>query len=253
MMKTAPWKNDKRSNYLKRRVCLIIRADPKKKLFRLSSKSATSFFIYCDLLLDVGGVDNQNDDDKGMARIPRCFSTLPRNENDICWLEPERRWQTVDRWIKECSITHTHNREGQTAPFLLSRYLSIAPQGMSAKVVTSSVGERGTYACLSHCWGGKNSCILNRTTEKRFLERIPSRELPRVFAEAINVCQRLGISRLWIDSLCIRQDDEEDWKRESCKMGQYYSNCMLCIAATASPNSATSFEVEGSVKGVSPE
>lgn len=45
---------------------------------------------------------------------------------------------------------------------------------------------------------------------------------------------RLGIHHLWIDSLCIIQDDARDWKQESTKMNEIYENAFITIAATAS-------------------
>ncbi|KAK0714193.1 heterokaryon incompatibility protein-domain-containing protein, partial [Lasiosphaeria miniovina] len=133
-----------------------------------------------------------------------------------------------------------------------SRYLDIGPgtgkdgrQSHVARVVTASPGERGSYACLSHCWGGsKHVCTLNRETEDRFSAGIPADLLPPVFVSAIAACRRLGISRIWIDSLCILQDSVEDWQRESPKMGQYYSQCKICIAATSSASSNAGFELD---------
>jgi hypothetical protein len=43
----------------------------------------------------------------------------------------------------------------------------------------------------------------------------------------------LGIRYLWIDSLCIIQDDPEDWALESKRMSQYYGGASLTIAADA--------------------
>jgi Heterokaryon incompatibility protein (HET) len=48
---------------------------------------------------------------------------------------------------------------------------------------------------------------------------------------AVNITQKLGIEYLWIDSLCIIQQDFGDWK-EGPKMDQIYSNAYLSIAAT---------------------
>jgi hypothetical protein len=38
---------------------------------------------------------------------------------------------------------------------------------------------------------------------------------------------------LWIDALCIIQDDKSDWEREAVKMGQVYENAFLTIATDA--------------------
>ena len=37
---------------------------------------------------------------------------------------------------------------------------------------------------------------------------------------------------IWIDSLCIIQDSEEDWRREAVSMGEVYKNAICNIAAT---------------------
>jgi len=50
--------------------------------------------------------------------------------------------------------------------------------------------------------------------------------------------QALGKRFLWIDSLCILQDDHDDWVTESMKMGDIYQNAYLTLAASASPSAA---------------
>lgn len=42
----------------------------------------------------------------------------------------------------------------------------------------------------------------------------------------------LGYCYIWVDSLCIIQDDRVDWEREAAKMGSVYENALLTIAAT---------------------
>ncbi|KAK9773412.1 putative Heterokaryon incompatibility domain-containing protein [Seiridium cardinale] len=53
------------------------------------------------------------------------------------------------------------------------------------------------------------------------------------------IASRLSWSRayLWMDSLCIIQDDPEDWAAESVKMCDIYSGSFLMIAATNAQNS----------------
>jgi hypothetical protein len=42
---------------------------------------------------------------------------------------------------------------------------------------------------------------------------------------------------LWVDSMCIVQDNEEDWKREARSMADVYRGCYLEIAALAASGS----------------
>jgi hypothetical protein len=58
-------------------------------------------------------------------------------------------------------------------------------------------------------------------------------EVSKYFRDAIAITRKLGIRYLWIDSLCIIQDDREDQELEAIKMGSVYGNAYLVLAATA--------------------
>lgn len=88
------------------------------------------------------------------------------------------------------------------------------------------------YISLSHCWGGSQPIQLTAKTETSLKDGIDVDVLPKIFREAILVCQRIGVKRLWIDSLCIFQDDLSDWTRETVSMSDVYSNAVCNIAAT---------------------
>ena len=55
--------------------------------------------------------------------------------------------------------------------------------------------------------------------------------------DAIAFCRRLRMQYLWIDAVCIVQDDPQDWLRELTKMDKYYGDNLLSLAATSSENS----------------
>jgi hypothetical protein len=59
-------------------------------------------------------------------------------------------------------------------------------------------------------------------------------DLPRTLQDAIAMTRKLGVRYIWIDRLCICQDDVKDWERESSRMAAVYSNAYLTIAATGS-------------------
>ena len=60
--------------------------------------------------------------------------------------------------------------------------------------------------------------------------------LPKSFRDAVDFTRKLEIRYLWIDSLCIVQDDDEDWRRESANMDEIYQNAFLTISALNSTN-----------------
>lgn len=56
--------------------------------------------------------------------------------------------------------------------------------------------------------------------------------------DAVEVTRRIGVQYLWIDSLCIIQDDRNDWEDQSSRMADIYKNAYLTLAADASPDSS---------------
>jgi Heterokaryon incompatibility protein (HET) len=93
------------------------------------------------------------------------------------------------------------------------------------------------YFCLSYCWGKKEFPRLTVDNLTEFTNGLNYHELPATIRDAIQVTRWMGYKYLWIDSLCIVQDSEEDWKNESAKMGSIYRNSDLTIAALGAANS----------------
>jgi hypothetical protein len=56
-------------------------------------------------------------------------------------------------------------------------------------------------------------------------------KLTKSFQHAITITDRIGYKHLWIDALCIIQDDNHDVDVECCKMGGIYSNAEVVVCA----------------------
>lgn len=89
----------------------------------------------------------------------------------------------------------------------------------------------GPYLTLSHCWGQTEVIKLTTATIDSMQDGISIPELPVLYQDAITVCKQLEIRYLWIDSLCIIQDQELDWTREIAAMGKVYSNALCNVEA----------------------
>ncbi|KAK3380843.1 heterokaryon incompatibility protein-domain-containing protein, partial [Podospora didyma] len=92
-------------------------------------------------------------------------------------------------------------------------------------------GQVGHYIALSHRWGGKLSLKTTKCTLSRRFNGFCIDNLSRTFRDAVCVAKALGIEYIWIDSLCIVQDDRGDWLEQSTKMGSIYMNSAFNIAA----------------------
>ncbi|KAI3320528.1 heterokaryon incompatibility protein-domain-containing protein [Xylariaceae sp. AK1471] len=91
------------------------------------------------------------------------------------------------------------------------------------------------YVALSHCWG-EDPHFLTLTLDNQHSLRtgVSLAKLTKTFQESAMTAASVGYSFLWIDSLCIVQDSQEDWKRESVTMRDVYKNAAFTIVASAS-------------------
>lgn len=88
-----------------------------------------------------------------------------------------------------------------------------------------------TYLTLSHCWVKEQFVTLLESNLLEFLQHIDENALTQTFRDAIHTTRMLGFQYIWIDSLCIKQGDNEDWEKECMNMAVVYGNSSLNIAA----------------------
>lgn len=98
--------------------------------------------------------------------------------------------------------------------------------------------SKSRYAALSYCWGPAEDAKTQFKTERTTLEdRVKGFRIDvtsPVVNDAIVVVRSLNIPYLWVDALCIIQQDRPDWERESKLMGLVYQNAHLTICTPAS-------------------
>jgi hypothetical protein len=93
------------------------------------------------------------------------------------------------------------------------------------------------YATLSYCWGNANF----RTTKENegsHKQQLPLQLIPRTLQDALNLTRNLQIQFLWIDALCIVQDDYAEWMVEASRMQDIYLGSSITIAATDAADSS---------------
>lgn len=95
------------------------------------------------------------------------------------------------------------------------------------------------YIALSHCWGGHEIIKTTSSNLVAMKKNINWDSLPSTFPDAISVARELHVRWVWIDSICILQDDKADWEVEAAQMGTYYQKAFLTVAAASSPTPTT--------------
>ncbi|KAI1293273.1 hypothetical protein F5Y03DRAFT_387991 [Xylaria venustula] len=120
-------------------------------------------------------------------------------------------------------------------PRLPTRVIYVGKEGGITHLLEAN-GLRAPYRALAYCWGTKKSLVSTRASISSHLERIPVEALPKTPREAIFAARQLGFQYIWIDALCIIQDDEADWAREAATMQEVYYNARLVLCASDSDN-----------------
>ncbi|KAK4444709.1 HET-domain-containing protein [Podospora aff. communis PSN243] len=142
------------------------------------------------------------------------------------------------RWLDRCDRHHQGRCwRDEPAPVLPSRVLDLGETPSGKIFVCEPTGQRGRYICLSYCWGKADFIRSTKgTLQSHMAQGIAIQDLPRTFQDAIRIARAFEVQYLWIDSLCIIQDSEEDWEKEANGMAEVYSNSYLTIAATQAGN-----------------
>lgn len=111
--------------------------------------------------------------------------------------------------------------------------------GATTVHIYESGDEVAAYIALSHCWGGDIASRTQKGNLEKSCEGLDISNLARNFQDAIDLTRQFGVRYLWIDALCIVQDDEEDWLREAAHMFEIYNKALFVISASHSPHSET--------------
>ncbi|KAI0127829.1 heterokaryon incompatibility protein-domain-containing protein [Xylariales sp. AK1849] len=139
------------------------------------------------------------------------------------------------QWIRTCNTTHESckaNRDVKGTPTRLVAVLPDCERLVLTRDIDLGPKKRLEYLTLSHCWGGLSMFTLLRDNMSDLMQEIPRARLTKTFKDAIDVTRRLGFDYIWIDSLCIIQDDDQDWLGESVLMSDVYGGSALTLAAT---------------------
>ncbi|TVY41806.1 hypothetical protein LSUB1_G001187 [Lachnellula subtilissima] len=99
----------------------------------------------------------------------------------------------------------------------------------------------GSYVTLNYCWGSPQTLQLVRSSKEGLKECTALDSLPQTLKDAVIITRRLGQQYLWVDALCILQDDNEAKQEEISRMSQIYKNSVFTIQAASSNSVAQGF------------
>ncbi|KAH8880472.1 HET-domain-containing protein, partial [Thozetella sp. PMI_491] len=160
--------------------------------------------------------------------MPPRRKLIPGNTNSA------QSFDFVRKLLKDCGTSHPLCVKPNPA-FRPTRLIAVQPVNDAGDVQLRGpdvglVDPR--YIALSYCWGDViPECRLTTSSLKVMKTRIAWGTIPQTMQDAILYTRRLGVSYLWIDAMCILQDNLDDWAQEAAMMAEVYQNSYLTLAA----------------------
>ena len=143
--------------------------------------------------------------------------------------------ELLQEWLLGCTGHHEKCQSGKFYPRRLLHVGAAVADPANEPIRLVEMPPRPLrqepFIALSHCWGQTQHAL---TTKDNYEDRqagIAMSQLSKTFQDAVWLTRRLGIKYIWIDSLCIVQDDMDDWEREAATMPRLYAAAYLTIAA----------------------
>ncbi|KAK7961026.1 hypothetical protein PG988_012240 [Apiospora saccharicola] len=153
----------------------------------------------------------------------------------------QKSYDFVARNLRRCTESHAACQQsqiglrealGENWP---KRMLQIDKIRSQVTLVPFELSMASNYMALSYCWGCQKG-QLRATSESlpQLRKGVSISSLPRTLEDAVQVAIRLGAELIWIDSVCIIQDDPQDLSEEAGKMSSVYAQALLTIIAKSS-------------------
>lgn len=162
--------------------------------------------------------------------------------------------KSIKTWVKDCERNHgcctehlsrqplVGNPKSTPLPRRCVQTTRVEADGNLCHwqhVLCETEGKMGRYIALSHRWDQSveecrtlRSNLADRVSGKYPLEPDQPHHISPLFHKICVLAWHLRVEFVWIDSLCIIQDDAADWDHEATKMAQYYSFAWITLAAT---------------------
>lgn len=146
-------------------------------------------------------------------------------------------WKKVQERISDCLKNHHHANQTRSLP----------PGFMVLDIASGCIVEppkEFEYIALSYVWGPQQPGYLelNRQTESdlRTPRSLDTKQVPRTIRDAMTACTELGVRYLWVDRLCIIQDEDHPQKMAQIRsMDAVYASAYLTICAVHGTDSET--------------
>ncbi|KFH48962.1 hypothetical protein ACRE_002540 [Hapsidospora chrysogenum ATCC 11550] len=148
----------------------------------------------------------------------------------------------IREWLDACNRGHDHHcspgsrPQDQDVPTFRPAWLIDSAERCLVRAKTTD-----RYVALSYVWGPgdrkrrpsteADPAILVKANVDVYEDALPEEDLPKTVLDAMWVARKLGLRYLWVDKLCIVQDDQEEVDAHVRHMAYVFANAYLTLIA----------------------
>ncbi|KAL4938477.1 heterokaryon incompatibility protein-domain-containing protein [Aspergillus oleicola] len=144
------------------------------------------------------------------------------------------------KWLAECHTAEDHIAcRGSSRTHLPARIIRL--DGERLYLFEPPGNVPGRYAVLSYSWGGEQPYMTitkNREAHKR---SIPFTRLSKTVRDAVITTRGLGLKYIWVDCLCMIQDDKDDQMKQIQSLSDIFQGAFVTISAASASSSSQGF------------
>ncbi|KAG9238943.1 heterokaryon incompatibility protein-domain-containing protein [Amylocarpus encephaloides] len=139
----------------------------------------------------------------------------------------------IKDWLRQCEASHgEHCGSNTRVPASLLKSFMVIDVHLACVI---EAPDNCRYASLSYCWGTTKT-LQHRKANSRFLlspGSLNETRPPQTIYDAMNFVRNMGERYLWVDALCIVQDDRSVVQEQISQMGEIYSQALFSLVAVA--------------------
>ncbi|CAG9982666.1 unnamed protein product [Clonostachys byssicola] len=157
-----------------------------------------------------------------------CFARIVQPEFDI---------SLVNKWLNRCHSDHGSRCITETSGPKPKNLILVDTENNC--LVTFTHGHPPPYLALSYVWGGVPQAELTRLTLDKWHEPGSLTEeasITQKVRDAMTIVKHTGLRFLWVDALCIVQDDEYQRQEQIDQMFLIYHQAEATIVAADGPS-----------------
>ncbi|KAK4233124.1 heterokaryon incompatibility protein-domain-containing protein [Achaetomium macrosporum] len=158
----------------------------------------------------------------------------------------DESWDKARAWLAECQHDHEpckgRDRQATSNESWPARLVDVGDHGdaivrLVPRKHLSSESVAAGYLALSYCWGvpEQETSTSTANLESRCAKVFSVHGQPATIQDALRVTRELGFRHIWIDSICIIQDDASDKASEIARMDKIYQHAKLLVSDASPP------------------